>query len=374
MTDFLSRHFSMLVIAAAMLSGCQSPTKDDGRKAPAPVSITQVAQRTVPRTVRAIGTVESIHVVRLTPQVDGQLLSVHFTEGDHVEAGALLFRIDPRPFETLLQQREAALERDLADLRVAEAEAKRRAELFEQGFVSAEENEQAQARAASLRAAVAADRAAIEDARLQLSYCSIHAPTSGRIGQLLVHPGNVVRKNDTVLATLVQMHPIRVVFAVGEADLPQVLAQFAKGALIAQVHPDKGAQRPIEGKVEFIDNQVDRSTGTVLLKANFDNQTEVLWPGQFLPVELIVDVVPAALVVPRVAIQAGQSGPYVFALEGDHTVRVRPVTIAFEIAQEVVLKDGVRAGEWVVTEGQFRLTDGAAVEVKERQPAAHTPG
>ncbi|GBD25896.1 Multidrug resistance protein MdtA [bacterium HR30] len=366
-----------LVLFAAIVSffpACRSAGVDPtGKSLPAPVSIAEVTQKEVFRKVKAIGTVESYHVVRLMPQVDGQLLSVEVREGDFVQAGTLLFRIDPRPFENMLRQREANLQRNLADLRVAEAEAKRRAALFEQGFVSAEENEQAQARAQTLRAAVEADRAAIEDARLQLSYCSIYAPISGRMGQVLVHPGNIVRKNETILTTLQQMHPIRIAFTVREAELPQVLKQAEREALVALAYPAEDGASTMRGHVEFIDNQVDRSTGTVLLKARFDNTSELLWPGQFLPVELVIDKVERALVLPRVALQAGQEGPYVFTLENENTVRVRPVRIAFELANDVVVQSGVRAGDWVVTEGQFRLSDGAIVEVKRRQPAAAAP-
>ncbi|GIW44560.1 MAG: RND transporter [Candidatus Binatia bacterium] len=373
MSDQTRRRFAGWVATVALLSSCHAPSSDKQSQQPAaPVSVAPVERREVARLVKAIGRVESLHVVRVVPQVDGQLLSVHFAEGDHVAAGALLFRIDPRPFENLLRQREAMLERDLADLRVAEAEARRRASLLEQGFVSREENEQAQARAATLRAAVAADRAALADAKLQLSYCSIYAPVTGRLGQLLVHPGNVVKKNETTLVTIQQMHPIRVAFTIREADLPQVLSQSAKGTLFADARPSADGGPVLRGRVEFIDNQVDRATGTVLLKASFDNQSEVLWPGQFVPIELEIDRVPGALLIPRVALQTGQEGPFVFILEGDQTVRVRPVEVAFETAGHVVVRGGVRPGEWVVTEGQFRLTDGARVEVKRREQLEST--
>lgn len=374
MCTLVGRLLLMLLVAAGVTSACH-PHKNDAttKGLPAPVSVAEVQQRNVLRTVKALGTVESYHVVRLIPQVDGQLLSAHVREGDFVQAGDLLFQIDPRPFENLLQQRQAALQRDLAELQLAEAEAKRRAELFEQGFVSAEEHEQAQARAQTLRAAVQADRAAIEDARLQLSYCSIYAPIAGRLGQLLVHPGNVVRKNETILATLQQMHPIRVAFAIRETELPQILKQAERQSLFALVYPGQDGASAVRGPIDFIDNQVDRSTGTVLLKARFDNQSELLWPGQFLPVELVVQEVERAIVIPRLALQTGQQGPFVFALQEDNTVRVRPVTIAFDLANEVVVQSGLHGGEWVVTEGQFRLSDGALVEVKHRQAATDTP-
>ncbi len=374
MRSRIRKQFVLFAVTFCFISGCRSGELGSAAESlPVAVSVAEVTRRNVSRTVKAIGTVESYHVVRLMPQVDGQLLSVEVREGEFVQAGTLLFRIDPRPFENLLRQRQAALQRNLADLHVAEAEAKRRAALFEQGVVSVEENEQAQARAETLRATVEADRAAIEEARLQLSYCSIYAPISGRLGQVLVHPGNIVRKNDTILTTLQQMHPIRVAFAVREAELPRVLKQAGEQALVALVYPLEDGASPVRGQVEFIDNQVNRSTGTVLLKARFDNPAEVLWPGQFLPVELVIDELEQALVLPRVALQLGQEGPYVFTLENENTVRVRPVKVAFELANDIVVQFGVRAGEWVITEGHFRLSDGAVVEVKQRQPAVAAP-
>lgn len=362
------RDVLLLCVLVSLASwGCGGNAKAPPAPPPAPVVVAAVEQRTVQRKIKAIGTVESVHLVRIVPQVDGQLLSVHFSEGDRVEAGQLLFRIDSRPFENLLRQREAALAQDLAELEVAAAEAKRRAELFEQGFLAAEENEQAQARAAALRAKVAADRAAIEDARLQLSYCTISSPVTGRVGQLFVHPGNIVRKNDTVLATVQQMHPIRVAFAVPEAELAAILSQENQGSLMAEVVPAQDGQPPIAGKVEFIDNKVERSTGTVLLKATFANHNELLWPGQFLSVQLATHTLPNAVVIPRQAIVIGQQGPFVYVLANNRTVQMRPVTIAFELPEEVVVQAGVTPGEWVVTEGQIRLVDGAQVEVKEHR-------
>ena len=369
MGRLLSPKLSHLLLSLLALA-CGDTRGGPASPPPVPVVVARAEQRPIERKVKALGTVESVHVVRLTPQVDGQLLSVHFGEGDRIQQGQLLFRIDPRPFKSLLRQREAALQRDLAELRIAEAEAKRRAALFEQGFVSAEEHEQAQSRVESLRALVAADRAAVDDARLQLSYCSIYAPITGRAGQVFVHPGNIVRKNDTVLATVQQMHPVRIAFAAREGDLAQILQQAERGALVSEVSPLQDGATVLRGRVDFVDNTVQRSTGTILLKATFDNLHELLWPGQFLPVELVLEEISSALVVPRVALQTGQQGLYVFVLQPDNTVRVREVSVAFELDGDVVVAAGLQPGEWVVTEGQIRLTDGARVEVKERRTAS----
>lgn len=335
---------------------------------PVPVSVVRAVKQTVPRAIKAIGSVESVHTVRVMPQVDGQIAALHFTEGQRVEKGQLLVSLDARPFEALLRQRQAALRRDEADLLQARAEARRRAALFEQGLISAEENEAAQTRVATLEATVQADRAAVEDARLQLEYCSIHSPVSGRAGQALVHPGNVVRKQETVLTVVQQISPVRVAFQIREQDLPAVRSEAAHHPLKVWADASEdGARRQI-GELEFIDNAVDRSTGTILLKASFSNENEELWPGQFVPVELVVAEVADALVLPRAAIQVGQQGTYVFRLEGAERVRVAPVTIAFEHGERVVIENGVADGDLVVREGQFRLVDGARVAVRTPEP------
>jgi multidrug efflux system membrane fusion protein len=298
------------------------------------------------------------------PQVDGQIAALHFTEGQRVEKGQLLVSLDARPFEALLHQREATLRRDEADLAEARSEARRRAALFEQGLISAEENEAAQTRVATLEATVQADRAAVEDARLQLDYCFIRSPVSGRTGQALVHPGNVVQKQQTVLTVVQQISPVRVAFQIREQDLPTVRSEAAHHPLKVWADASEdGARRQI-GELEFIDNAVDRSTGTILLKASFSNENEELWPGQFVPVELVVVEVPDALVVPRAAIQVGQQGTYVYRLQEPDRVQLVPVTVAFEHGEQVVVEGGVAEGDLVVREGQFRLTDGAKVTVR----------
>lgn len=358
------------LLAWETLSGCgpsQSDTPQVVRRAP--VSVARVEQRTVPRTLKAIGSVESVHVVRVMPQVDGQVAAVHFREGERVEQGQLLFTLDQRPFENLLQQREGALRRDQAQLVTARAEARRRAALFEQGLISAEENEEAQTRVATLEATVQADRAAVADARLQLEYCSIRSPVAGRTSQILVHPGNIVRKNETVLTIVQQMAPVRVAFQIREQDLPDVRDQARQRRLAVRASPSADGAAVTTGELEFIDNTVQRSTGTVLLKGLFANPAEELWPGQFVPVELVVSEVPNALVIPRVALQRGQQGPFVFRLDGEDLVRAAPVDIAFDTDDQVVVRSGLETGQWVVTEGQFRLTDGALVEVRARTPA-----
>lgn len=354
------------------LAGC-GPSQPERREVVrrAPVSVVQVEQRTVPYTIKAIGSVESLHVVRVMPQVDGQVAEVHFREGERVEQGQLLFTLDRRPFENLVRQREAALRRDEAALMTARSEARRRAALFEQELISAEENEEAQTRVATLEATVQADRAALADAQLQLEYCFISSPVTGRTSQILVHPGNVVRRNETVLTIVQQMAPVRVAFQIREQDLPKVRENARQRPLPVRALADADGATPAAGVLEFIDPTIQRSTGTVLLKGFFANTAEELWPGQFVPVELVVSEVPDALLIPRVAVQTGQQGPFVFRLDDDERVRVVPVEVAFETEEHVVVRSGLAAGQWVVTEGQFRLTDGSLVEVRRPTPSNH---
>ncbi len=367
---------ALLCGLVSLISACnqQQARGPTTQQKPAPVTVTQVERRTVPRTIKAIGAVESPHSVRIMPQVDGAIAAVHFSEGQRVEEGQLLFTIDRRPFEALLRQRQAALRRDQAELTNARAEARRRAALFEQGLISAEENEAAQTRVATLEAAVEADRAAVADAQLQLEYCSIRSPVAGRASQVFVHAGNVVRKQETVLTVVQQMSPVRVAFQIREQDLAEVRSSALRQPVQVWADAANDANVRAQGILDFIDNTVQRSTGTVLLKASFPNTGEELWPGQFVPLELIVSQVAGALVIPRAAVQVGQQGTYVFRIEGTDRVRVAPLQVVFEYGDDVVVEGELEAGQWVVTEGQFRLTDGAAVEIRARTPGSAQAG
>jgi multidrug efflux system membrane fusion protein len=358
-------------VAAALLllAACSEPSglaAGGGRKVGEVVPVNAVAaiQRDVPVQVRAIGTVEPYTTISIKPQVDGQLAEVHFQEGQRIRRGDLLFTIDPRPFEAALRQAEANVAREKADANNADTELKRRTGLLKQGFVSQDEYDQAFARATALRAAVKGDEAAVENARLQLQYCSIRSPVDGRVGQILVHAGNVVKRNDTTLAVVNQIRPVYVSFSVPEQDLPEIRRRAASGDLTVEVTIAGDSSSPVRGQLRFINNTVDTSTGTVLLKGLFDNETEILWPGQFVDVELTLSLQHNVVVVPPEAVQTGQEGPYVFVVKADRTVEPRPVVVERTAAAGAVISEGLSPGDVVVTDGQLRLANGTHVEIK----------
>lgn len=373
----LSRHraaFALLSFLMMLSAACTPGSGDAGaaRTVPAvPVKAAAAVQRDVPRQLRAIGTVEAYSTVTLRSQVEGALSQVHFHEGDAVQTGQLLFSIDDRPFAAELRQAQAALARNQAQARNAAVDAKRRAELFAAGLVSGDEYDNSQTNAAALDAAVRADQAAVEQARLRLQYTTIHAPVDGRIGQLLVNGGNLVKANDTALAVLHQIKPVYVSFAVPEQNLATVRQRFQAGALAVDTFTADRPGHVVRGQLSFIDNNVDRTTGTVRLKAVFANDDEALWPGQFVDVALTLEVEAQVVVVPFAAVQTGQQGPYVYVVNSGGEAELRTVEVGEISGTEVILRSGVAAGEVVVTDGQLRLVPGTKVDLSTEPPAGH---
>lgn len=329
-----------------------------------PVDVAQVLQRDVPVQVHAIGTVEAYTTVSVRSQVDGILAEIRFHEGQEVGEGDLLFVIDPRPFEADLRQAEANLARDRAEARNADVQAERYAHLLAPGFISKDQYDQVRTQAQSLRAVVSADLAAVEGAMLRLQYCYIRSPTGGRIGRFLVNVGNVVKERETALAVINRVRPIYVSFAVPEQELAEIRSGAARGPLPVQARAGTDDGAAVTGDLSFIDNAVDTATGAVLLKALFSNEDEVLWPGQFVTVTLTLRSQPNALLVPAMAIQAGQEGPYVFVVGHDRTAEVRHVVPGLSVNEQTVIKEGLAAGETVVTRGQIRLAPGRKVDVR----------
>ncbi len=278
----------------------------------------------------------------------------------------LLFTIDARPFEARLKQAEANLAKDMAQLKNAQADAQRYARLVQQNVVSTEEYNKVQTNADALQAAVSADEAAVVNARLQLEYCRIRSPIDGRTGSLRVHLGNVVKANaDTPLVVINQVNPIDVAFAVPEQYLPRIKKYMAAGKLKVLTSVPGYEGRSEEGVVTFLDNAVDTTTGTILLKGTFDNKDRRLWPGQFVDALLLLAETPNAILVPSQAVQNGQEGLYVFVLKPDSTVAYRRVASSKTFGNDAVVEEGLAPGEIVVTDGQLRLVDGAKVEVKQ---------
>lgn len=344
-----------------------------GRKAPprpaegVPVTVGAAERRDVPLEVRAIGHAEAYATVSVKARVGGEVTAVHFREGQDVASGDALFTIDPRPFEAALKQAQADLERDRARAEAAGEFERRYAELVKKEFVTQDQYDQAHAAAASLRATVKSDEAAVENARLQLGYCSIAAPIGGRTGSLLVHAGNVIKANDDrTLVVLNQVRPIRVSFTVPEESLPDVRARLLGGALEVTALPrGVGAAKAPVGSLSFLDNTVDAATGTLLLKATFPNADGALWPGQFVDVVLTLGTERNATVVPAEAVQTGQKGTFLYVVKADGSVEQRVVRVRRTLGGNAILAGGVEAGERVVTDGQLRLIPGAKVEIRQ---------
>lgn len=333
-----------------------------------PVVVDAADRKNVPLQVRTIGNVEAYNTVAVKAQVSGEISQVFFKEGQDVRKGSLLFRIDPRPFEAALRQAESALARDRAQAVNAQEDAKRYASLSGKGYVSVQEYDKARTNANALDAIVQADEAAVENARLQLEYTAIMSPIDGRTGAITVQKGNVVKANDASLVTINQVRPINVAFSLPEQYLAEVKKHMAmKDLKVEAIIPGSEAS-PVRGELAFIDNAVDRATGTIRLKGTFANADHRLWPGQFVDVILTLTIEPDRVLVPTEAVQTGQQGQYVYVVKDDMTAELRSVTPGRVHERWTIIEKGVAAGEKVVTDGQLRLVPGAKVEIKNAKP------
>jgi multidrug efflux system membrane fusion protein len=352
------------MLAAALVVACDKKAPPP-KKPAAPVTAAVVVQKTVPVQIRAIGNVEAYSTVGVKSQIGGELAKVHFREGQDVNKGDLLFTIDPRPYEAALKQAEANVAKDTAQLANAREEVRRYAELVKKGYVAQEQYDQIRTNSAALEATMNADKAMVENAMLQLKYCYIYSPITGRTGYLQSNQGNLIKANaDSPMVTINQVQPVYVTFSVPEQYLGEIKKFMATGKLKVGASSGSGENHPEEGVLTFVDNSVDVTTGTIKLKATFVNRQRRLWPGQFVNVSLTLSSQPDAIVVPSQAIQTGQSGQYVFVIKRDLTVDARPVTVARSLDGESVIGNGLQAGERVVTDGQLRLVPGAKVEIK----------
>jgi multidrug efflux system membrane fusion protein len=363
--------FILIFVMATVLFACSQQETKPKERPPLPVAVANVGRKDVPVQLQAVGTVRAQSIVAVRAQVGGELARVHFREGEEVRAGEILFTIDPRPFRAELAQAEAELAANLAEQENARDEARRYEDLLRQGFVSRQEFDRLASRAAALEGRVKSFRAAVENARLQLEYCTIRSPLTGRAGSLLVHPGNLVKANDeNPLVVIHRMEPVEVAFSVPERNLSAIKEQLARGDLAVEAFSRAEATAGEKGKVTFLDNSVDSSTGTILLKGTFANTGRRLWPGEFVTVRLTLNELTAVPVVPSRAVQTGQQGNFIFIVKGDGTVEMRPVTTSIAYGEETVLTQGATPGETVVTEGQQRLFPGAKVAVKDGAQAA----
>jgi multidrug efflux system membrane fusion protein len=353
--------------AAALSLGCKSDPPP--KPAPVTVLVAPVVRRAMPVELSATGTVEPIRTVAVQTQVNGQLQRVAFREGEDVQAGQVLFEIDPRPYRAALAQAEAELSRAKVQAASAEQDEARYKALVDKQYVTTQQYDQAHAALAGAKATVAAGEAAVEEAQLNLQYTTIRAPIGGRTGSLLVREGNLVRANSgTSLVTINQMRPIRVRFTVPATHLPEIQRQHGR-ALTVRAEPPGGGTPEI-GHLTFVDNAVDTLTGTVMLKGEFANTSGTLWPGAFVNTNLELYVQQDALIVPAAAVVSGQQGSYIYLIQRDGTARTVAVTIDRPVGNEVVVKGSLSPGDQVVTDGQLRLRPGVKVQIRTATTAA----
>jgi len=360
-------HRCSLVTALACLliaAGCEKKEIVAGPPADVPVRVAKAGLQTMPVQVIAIGNVEAFASVSIKPLVSGALETIKFEEGQDVKKGRLLFTIDRRPFEAALAQAQAMLARDKATAANARLDAGRYASLALQGVTSKQQADQAASAADSNDAAVRADSAAVDSAKLQLEYCTIYSPIDGRTGSYQVKPGNMVKANDVpVLIVINQISPIYLDFSIPEQYLADVKKYMAQGALHVEATIPNDPGPPETGTVTFVDNAMDNTTATIRLKATFTNDKRRLWPGQFVNTVLTLTSERNAVVVPAQAMQTGQSGQFVFVVKADGTVESRSVTAGRTVGGITVIEKGLAQGETVVTDGQLRLIPGAKVSI-----------
>jgi multidrug efflux system membrane fusion protein len=359
--------FILSFLFLAFFSACGGKEQPPKRP-PVPVTAAAVIQKTVPVQLNAIGNVEAYSTVSVKSQIGGVLTRVHFKEGQDVNKGDLLFTIDPRPYEAALKQAEANLAKDNAQLENAREEVRRYAELVKKGYVAQQQYDQIRTNAATFEATVNADKAVVENARLQLKYCYIYSPITGRTGDLIADEGNLIKANaDTSMVVINQIQPIYVTFSVPEQNLSEMKKYMVEGKLKIEAFLSKEDMKPEQGVLTFIDNAVDMATGTIKLKGTFANKGKRLWPGQFVNAVMTLTLQPNAIIVPTQSIQTGQKGQYVFIIKNDLTVEDRTISVGRTLNSGTVIEKGLQSGEKVVTDGQLRLVPGAKVEIKKSE-------
>jgi len=367
----MNQRYSWLIMAA--LAGlCSCGKKATAPAPPVPVATAQAVTKTMPLAVEAMGSVEAYNSLEIIPQVAGQILKLHFREGDEVQKDSLLATIDPAPFMEALREAEARLASDEATLVFKTSEAERNRRLIKEDGVSRSEFENARAEADAQKDVVEADRAVVEQERLNVGYCSIRSPIQGRTGAYVVNEGAVVEANKTTLLVVNQVKPVYVTFSVPEKNLPAIRTAQEKSVLTVEAHVPGADAQPRQGRLTFIDNTVDPATGMIRLKGTFANTDAFLWPGLYVQVALIIGEEPGAVVIPASAIAKGPKGDLVFVVKAGGAAELRAVQVRRMAGEEVVLNGGVSSGEIVVTDGLNKLKDGAAVVIANTPASAAT--
>ncbi len=362
-----------LAVAFATLAGCnRNASVASAAMPPVPVQVAVAVQQDVPRVIESIGNVQSQRNVSIKSQVDGIIAQIHFREGDDVKAGDLLVTLDRRPLENSLRIARADLVNARAEAAQAAVDAERYTHLDQKDAISKEQLNQILTKAETTKAQVLAKEAAVSNAELLFGYTEIRAPIAGRTGQLALHEGALVKANDSgfSIVTLNQLSPVAVAYSVPESSLDEIrAATAARRVNVAVTERISGLKRD-NGRLEFVDNTVDAATGMITLKAVFDNEDDALWPGRFVNVSTQVGVDLGAIVVPGTALQTSQSGSTIYVLKADQTVELRNVKVARTIGDNVLVAEGIKAGETVITDGQLRLVPGARAEPRNLAAAA----
>ncbi len=352
------RHTVAAALLLVLLSACSSKQQAGGKPS-VPVTVTKAVTRDMPLLATAPGSVEAISSVAVKSLVEGQLLEALVKDGADVREGQLLFRIDPRPAEAALKQAQAQLAKNQATLAQARSQVDRYKDIAAKGYLSADQLEQYRTNLGTATGAVKVDEANIAAARLQLGYTEIRAPISGRIGRLLIQPGNVVKANDVnPLVTINQIEPIYVNFALPATHLGRLLAAQNQAPLTVRANI-VGLDEPVEGRVAFIDNAVDSTTGTIRLRGEFANDGHLLWPGQLVSISLTLGHDRNAVVLPDPAVRNGPDGAYVFVVKPDRSAEQRAIRVARVVDGLAIIESGLAADETVVLDGQSRVEDGA---------------
>ncbi len=357
--------FGAMAVAAVLLEAAVFGTAS--AQAPqgggVPIRVATAATKSTPVEFDTIGTVQTIASVAVKSRIDAVIDQVLVKDGQFVKAGDVLFKLDSRSSQALVDQAAAALARDQVTLANANRNLDRDKQLITKDYVSHQQYDNDSATAAGLEATVKADQAQLENAKVQLSYYTIIAPLDGRVGLIAIKQGNSIKANDVPLATVNEIQPIYVSFALAQTNLPEIRAAMARGVVPVQVTVQGDTGGPVTGKLAFFENAIDSTSGTITIRAAFDNGEQRLWPGQFAKVAILVRTDDNSLVVPPAAVQIGQNGSYVFVVKDDNTVEARPVTVERTVSGNAVISKGLKAGERVVTDGQLRLSDGTHVQI-----------
>jgi multidrug efflux system membrane fusion protein len=359
------------VACVVLITGCEKKTAP--KAASVPVTAAKVVLKTVPIELSSFGVVEANMSVTLKSQVAGIITTIHFAQGQEVKQGDLLASIDSGPYDAALKAAQGTLEKDQVQLKNAQKEASRQSELFKKGFASQNDYDNSVTAADALKATVDSDKAAVENAALQVGFCSIRSPIDGVIGSIYVDQGNVIKERDASIAAINQIRPIKMNFTLPQQHLPTIRRYMAQSDLdVIVTIPSSEKEKPVEAKLLFIDNAVDTQTGTIRIWALSQNEDRILWPGQFVNVTLVLTREPNVPVVPSQAVQTGQKGQFVYVVKPDDTVELQTVSVERTFDGNSVIRS-LTPGQTVVTDGQLRLTPGAKVQIKDRVDSTGSP-